>query len=49
MDNEEKFVTFRLSIKDLKTLVSMLEMGKYRYNLGQRNIYQNFEEILKKL
>ena len=42
-------VTFQLSYRDFKTLVGMLETVKYRYNLGERNIYQNFTNILKKL
>lgn len=48
MDNE-KFITFRLKKEDLKTLVEMLEKSQYSYNLGQRNILENFRKILKNI
>ncbi len=48
MDNE-KFITFRLKKEDFKTLVEMLEKSQYSYNLGQRNILENFRKILKNI
>lgn len=48
MDNE-KFVTFRLKNEDFKTLVDMLEISQYKYNLGQRHILENFRKILKNI
>lgn len=48
MDNE-KFITFRLKKEDFKTLVEMLEKSQYSYNLGQRNILENFSKILKNI
>lgn len=47
--DKDKFVTFRLTYGDFQTLVSMLEKSRYSYNLGERNILENFRNILKKL
>lgn len=47
--DKDKFVTFRLTYSDFQTLVSMLEKSRYSYNLVERNILENFRNILKKL
>ncbi len=44
-----KKVTFQLSVEDLDQLVKMLDVGSYKYTLGQRNIYENFIKIQKDL
>ena len=45
--NSEKNLYFKLSYKELCDLIKMLEIGKFRYTLGQRTLCEKFEFIYK--
>lgn len=45
--NSEKNLYFKLSYKELGDLIKMLEIGKFRYTLGQRTLCEKFEFIYK--